>query len=45
MSKGNKRKVWSVCLFATGFKKAKTEGKKCHPKTMKSKKKAGKTLK
>ncbi len=26
-----------VCLFATGLKKAKTEGKKCHDKTMKSK--------
>ena len=27
-----------VCLFATGLKKAKAEGKKCHAKTMKSKK-------
>jgi hypothetical protein len=34
-----------VCLFATGLKKAKTEGRKCHAKTMKSKKNHGKTLK
>jgi hypothetical protein len=27
----------SVCLFATGLKKTKTEGKQCHDKTMKSK--------
>jgi hypothetical protein len=27
-----------LCLFATGLKKEKTEGKKCHAKTMKSKK-------
>jgi hypothetical protein len=27
-----------VCLFATGFKKAKTEGKKCHAKTIRVKK-------
>ncbi len=27
-----------VCLFATGLKKAKAEDKKCHAKTMKSKK-------
>jgi hypothetical protein len=26
----------SVCLFATGLKKAKVEGKQCHAKTMKS---------
>ncbi len=27
-----------VCLFATGLKKTKTEGKKCHTKSMKNKK-------
>jgi hypothetical protein len=29
---------FSVCLFATGLKKARSEGKKCHAKTMKNKK-------
>jgi hypothetical protein len=35
-----------VCLFATGFKKARAEGKQCHGKTMKRKRlEVGKTLK
>ena len=32
----------TVCLFATGLKKTKAEGKKCHDKT---RRKSGKTLK
>jgi hypothetical protein len=31
------RALECVCLFATGLKKTKTEGKQCHDKTMKSK--------
>ncbi len=27
-----------VCLFGTGLKKARSEGEKCHAKTMKNKK-------
>jgi hypothetical protein len=33
-----------LCLLVTGLKKAKSEGKKCHAKTM-TKKKSRKTLK
>jgi hypothetical protein len=42
-SQGEERKRLQVflvflCLFVTGLKKARSEGKKCHAKTMKSKK-------
>ncbi len=35
---GETRELFSVVYFATGLKKARAEGKKCHAKTMKNKK-------
>jgi hypothetical protein len=34
-----------VCLFATGLKKAKAEGKQCHAKNYEESREVGKTLK